>query len=74
MPYPKRVLVAIDKLFAAVFLGTMQDETISAWAHRGQHKRTERLINWLFNDPLHCAKAYEAEMQHAQNNPMYRKG
>ena len=74
MTYSKRVLVAIDKLFAAVFLGTMQDETISALAHRKHHKRTERFINWLFNDPNHCAKAYVAEMAGTQNAKEYRRG
>lgn len=70
----KQCAIAPDQWAGTCLIaGHMADETISAWAHRGQHKRTERLINWLFNDPLHCAKAYEAEMQHEQNNPIYRK-
>ena len=34
MTYPKRVLIAIDQLFAVVLFGTMPDETVSAMAHR----------------------------------------
>jgi len=56
MTYPKRVLIAIDQLFAVVLFGTHPDETISAMAHRRGWKRLERLINWLFRDPLHCAR------------------
>ena len=55
-----------------VIEGHRSDETISAWAHRKHHKRTERLINWMFNDPNHCAKAYISEMRGAQNAPEYR--
>ena len=50
MTYPKRVLIALDQLFAVVLFGTMPDETISAMAHRRGWKRLERLINWLFCD------------------------
>ena len=35
-------------------------------------KRTERLINWAFNDPNHCAQAYISEMRGTQNPPEYR--
>ena len=48
--------------------------TTSAWAHRNHHKRTERLINRLFRDPLHCAKAYLSEMEGSQNAPEYQNG
>jgi len=51
----------------------MADETISAWAHRKQHKRTERLINFIFRDPNHCAAAYISEMDGTQSAPEYRK-
>ena len=42
MTYPKRVLIAIDQLFAVVLFGTMPDETISAMAHRRGWKRLEQ--------------------------------
>ena len=74
MTYPKRVLIAIDQLFAVVLFGTMPDETISAMAHRRGWKRLERLINWLFRDPLHCAKAYLSEVEGSQNAPEYQNG
>lgn len=69
----KQALIAFDQWLAVCFLNdAYADETISAWAHRKYHKRTERLINWLFNDPNHCAKAYISEMRGAQNAPEYR--
>ena len=74
MTYLKRVLIAIDQLFAVVLFGTMPDETISAMAHRRGWKRLERLINWLFRDPLHCAKAYLSEVEGSQNAPEYQNG
>ena len=71
----KQCAIALDQWVGTCLIaGHMADETISAWAHRGQHKRTERLINWLFNDPLHCAKAYVSEMDGAQNAQEYRNG
>ena len=73
MTYPKRVLIALDQLFAVVLFGTMPDETISAMAHRRGWKWLERLINWLFCDDMHCASAYIAEMTDTQNAPIYRK-
>lgn len=73
MNYPKRILIAIDQLFAVILLGAMPDETISAMSHRRGWKRTERFINWLFRDPLHCAKAYVSEMEGTQNAAEYRK-
>ena len=74
MTYPKRVLIAIDQLFAVVLFGTMPDETISAMAHRRGWKRLERMINWLFADDMHCAQAYVAEMNGTQNAKEYRRG
>lgn len=73
MSYPKRVLIAIDQLFAVVLFGAMPDETISALAHRRQWRKTERAINWLFRDEHHCASAYVAEMKGTQNAPEYRQ-
>jgi hypothetical protein len=73
MTYPKRVLIAIDQLFAVVLFGCMPDETISAMANRRGWKRLERLINWLFRDDMHCAQAYIAEMAGSQNASIYRK-
>ena len=70
----KQCAIALDQFVGTcIIVGHMADETISAWAHRGQHKRTERLINWLFNDPNHCAMAYISEMRGAQNAPIYDK-
>ena len=74
MTYPKRVLIALDQLFAVVLFGTMPDETVSAMAHRRGWKRLERLINWLFADDTHCAQAYIAEMNGAQNAKEYHRG
>ena len=74
MTYPKRVLIALDQLFAVIFLGTMPDETVSAACHRRGWKRMERFINWLFRDDMHCAMAYVAEMTGTQNSPEYRNG
>ena len=69
----KQALIAFDQWLAVCFLNdAYADETISAWAHRKHHKRTERFINWIFNDPNHCAQAYISEMKGAQNAPEYR--
>ena len=73
MSYPKRILIAIDQLFAVVLFGCMPDETISAMAHRRGWKKTEAAINWLFRDDMHCAQAYVAEMAGTQNAKEYRK-
>ena len=73
MIYVKRILIAIDQLAGVILLGTNPDETISAMAHRRQWKTTERVINFLFNDQDHCAKAYLAEMRGEQNAGEYRK-
>jgi hypothetical protein len=72
--YPKRILIALDQLFAVVLFGTMPDETISAMAHRRGWKKTEAFINWLFRDDMHCAKAYVSEMNGTQNAKEYRRG
>ena len=73
MKYPKRVLIALDQLFATVFLGTLPDETASAAAHRRGWTKTERFINWIFQDDMHCAKSYIAELVGSQNAKEYRK-
>lgn len=71
----KQCAIALDQFVGTCLIADhYADETISAWAHRNHHKRTERLINWLFNDPLHCAKAYVSEMDGAQNAQEYRNG
>lgn len=70
----KQCAIALDQWVGTCLRkGHMADETISAWAHREQHKRIERAINWLFRDPDHCAKAYLSEMDGAQNAQEYRK-
>lgn len=66
--------IALDQFIGTCLIaGAMADETISAWAHRNHHARTEKIINWVFNDPLHCAKAYVSEMRGIQNAPDYHK-
>ncbi len=70
----KQCAIALDQWVGTCLIaGHMADETISAWAHREQHKRTERFIYWLFNDPLHCASAYVSEMDGAQNAKEYKR-
>lgn len=66
--------IALDQWVATCCIaGAVADETISAWAHRRQHKRTERFINGLFRDEHHCAQAYVAEMAGTQNASIYHK-
>lgn len=70
----KQCAIALDQwVGTCIIVGHMADETISAWAHRKQHKRTERMINWLFRDDTHCARAYIAELVGTQNNPIYQQ-
>lgn len=70
----KQCAIALDQFIGTcIIAGHMADETISAWAHRNHQYRIEQLINWLFNDPNHCAKSYISEMRGDQNNPIYRK-
>lgn len=70
----KQCAIALDQWVGTCLIaGHMADETISAWAHRGRHKRTELLINWLFMDPNHCAAAYVSEMDGAQNAQEYAR-
>lgn len=70
----KQCAIALDQWVGTCLRkGHMADETISAAAHRNGWKRTERFINWLFHDPMHCAKAYIAEMDGTQNDPIYHK-
>lgn len=73
MNYFKRVAIAVDQLLAVVIFGCLPDETISAMAHRRQWARTEKAINWLFRDDMHCAAAYTSELSGAQNAKEYRK-
>ena len=67
----KHIVLAFDQLVNAI-LGGYPDETISARAHRDGWKKTERIINWLFRDDLHCAAAYINEMHRVHNAPEYR--
>lgn len=68
----KQIAIAVDQLGNAI-LGGYADETISARAHRDGWKRTERFINWLFRDDLHCVSAYISELVGSQNSSTYRK-
>lgn len=67
----KQIAIAVDQL-ANALLGGFADETISARAHRNGWKRTERVINFLFQDDQHCAMAYVSEMRGTQNAKEYR--
>jgi hypothetical protein len=70
----RQCAIALDQFIGTcIITGAMADETISAWAHRRHHKRTEQLINWIFQDQQHCAKAYISEMRGIQTAPDYRK-
>ena len=70
----KQCAIALDQFVGTcIIAGHYADETISAWAHRTHRARTERLINWLFSDPNHCAKAYISEMDGVHNNPIYQQ-
>lgn len=69
-----QALIALDQWLACCLLpDSYADETISAWAHRTQHRRVERFINLLFFDDMHCAKAYLSEMNGAQNAKEYNR-
>lgn len=72
MNYFLRVLIAVDQLAGTVLLGTMPDETISAAAYRRGWKRTEKAINFLFQDPNHCRDSYLSERDGSQNHPEYK--
>lgn len=69
----RQVLIAIDQLANAI-AGGYADETISARAHRCGWKRAERVINWMFCDDQHCAKAYLAEVRRVHLHASYRNG
>lgn len=68
----EQMLIALDQWLACCLLpDSYADETISAWAHRKQNKRLERSINWIFNNPNHCATAYVSETEGSQNAKEY---
>lgn len=69
--YAMKVLIALDQLANAI-AGGHPDETFSARAHRNGWKRTERFINFLFQDDQHCAMSYVSEMRGTQNAQEYR--
>lgn len=71
----KQCAIALDQWVGTCLRkGHMADETISAWAHREHHKHIEKIINFIFRDPNHCAKAYLSEMEGTQNAEEYRNG
>lgn len=71
---PLNALIGLDQWAAANLLpGAYPDETISAWAHRTHRKRTERFINFLFQDENHCAMAYVSEMRGIHTADEYRR-
>ena len=71
--YRDNYYLAEDQAWNTVLNGE-PDEAISARSHRRGWKRTERFINWLFRDDMHCAMAYVAEMIGTQNASEYRNG
>lgn len=69
----KQCAIALDQWLApCLFSGAYADETISAMAHRRHWKKTERFINWIFRDDLHCARSYIAELANAQSPKEYQ--
>ena len=67
------IAIGVDQT-ANALLGGLPGETISARVHRCGWKKTEQLINSLFNDPAHCRKAYDSEVQLSHlSNEYWRK-
>ncbi len=73
MNYFTRVGISLSQLLATTLFGCMPDESFSASCHRRGWKRTERFINWLARDDMHCAKAYISELVGSQNASEYRR-
>lgn len=68
MKYLKNILIWLDQGLNVLFAGS-PDETLSARAHRGQHKKHWMIIRdgidfifWIFGVEDHCRKSYESEM------------
>lgn len=74
MNYFTRVGISLSQLLATTLFGCMPDESFSASCHRRGWKRTERFINWLARDDMHCAKAYISELVGSQNAKEYSNG
>lgn len=72
MSYLRNILISADQFLGSFVPGSFPDETISARAHRQGWRRTERLINKLFQDDRHCADSYQSELESRQNAPDYR--
>lgn len=78
MSRTKRILIAVDQLFNAIFNG-WPDETLSSrawrWEKNGKRSWPRRLIDTLFFfDPDHCRESYESERQGTQLPPELRPG
>lgn len=76
MSRAKRILIAVDQLFNAIFNG-WPDETLSSrawrWEKNGKRSWPRRLIDALFFfDPDHCRESYESERQGTQLPPELR--
>ena len=67
-----QLLIAIDQ-FVNTILGGWADETLSARAYRLKWVWTQRFINLLFIDSLHCRDAYESERLRRHLPPEYRQ-
>ncbi len=65
-PYIKTIVIALDQLAGAFIPGAYADETISSRAFREDWK-SQKAINWLFNDPHHCEDSYWSEVNGRQN-------
>ena len=73
----RQFLIALDQTVNTI-AGGWADETLSARAHRQQHKRhwavSRRVINTIFFwQTDHCAESYESERVRFQLPAEYRK-
>ena len=60
--YHYNVAVHVDYLWASLIFGRYADgHTVSALVYKHKIIWAVKTINWMFNDGLHCASAYEYE-------------
>jgi len=55
------ILVLMTQNINTILLAGNPDETTSSRAYRKDWTKSIKFINWLFRDPTHCRRAYEAE-------------
>lgn len=75
--YLKNLLIALDQLLGALFLGNEADMTISAqawlWHLQGKRDWAYKLIDrLLFWDRNHCAESFRSEKERRQVPPELR--